>query len=293
MEKKKQQLIHNAKVKKAYAKIRERELGASQPTRRRTRGDREGRGQAGDSVQGNKESAAALGGEDAETSEDDDLETAELGNVLARDDHASASEDGEQDSHEDQDVTDEELIGSDRPPAQASQSTKTKPSEHTSATQNRPSEDNNNAHEKEEEEEIHPDRQAMLSNEGQLVNPNEVEVRAAHPSIDADANPDPRSSSGRGPGERFEPSASRRGRGNRPGYYDKQLAQATKRKAEADERQREFQRRKEERERKVKERERFRRAVGKARKEGKDGKRKLGRESALMLEKAKRLMGQQ
>ncbi|ETS82606.1 hypothetical protein PFICI_04482 [Pestalotiopsis fici W106-1] len=79
---------------------------------------------------------------------------------------------------------------------------------------------------------------------------------------------------------------------HRPGYYDKALAEASKKKAEQEAREAEFQRRREERERKNAERERFQRAMKKARTPGRDGQRKLGRESGLLLEKARRITQQ-
>ncbi|KOS18034.1 hypothetical protein ESCO_003175 [Escovopsis weberi] len=86
------------------------------------------------------------------------------------------------------------------------------------------------------------------------------------------------------------PSDGERRRTRRPGYYDKQLQKAEQKRAEAEERRREAERRGEERARKTAERERFRRAMAKTR--DKDGKKKLGRESALLLEKVKRLVGE-
>lgn len=81
-----------------------------------------------------------------------------------------------------------------------------------------------------------------------------------------------------------------RRRTRRPGYYDKQLQKAEQRRVEAEERQKEFQRRREERERKLAERERFKKAMAKTR--DRNGKKKLGRESALLLDKVKRLVAE-
>ncbi|KAI1258591.1 hypothetical protein F5Y18DRAFT_342612 [Xylariaceae sp. FL1019] len=77
----------------------------------------------------------------------------------------------------------------------------------------------------------------------------------------------------------------------KPGYFDKAMSSAERKKAEAAERAAEHERRAAERERKTQDRERFRRALAKARKPGRDGQRRLGRESGLLLEKAKRVMG--
>lgn len=79
-----------------------------------------------------------------------------------------------------------------------------------------------------------------------------------------------------------------RRRTRRPGYYDKQLRKAEERKKESDERVQEFRRRREERERKIAERERFKKAMAKT--VGRDGKKKLGRESTILLDKVKRMM---
>lgn len=86
------------------------------------------------------------------------------------------------------------------------------------------------------------------------------------------------------------PSDGNRRRTRRPGYYDKQLAKAEQRKAEAEERQQEWARRREEREHKFQERQKYKRAMAKT--IGRDGKKKLGRESGLLLDKVKRMMEQ-
>ncbi|KAK2590812.1 hypothetical protein QQS21_011499 [Conoideocrella luteorostrata] len=78
-----------------------------------------------------------------------------------------------------------------------------------------------------------------------------------------------------------------RRRTRRPGYYDKQLKKAEEKRKEAEERQLEFQRRREERERKIDERQKFKRAMAKT--IGRDGKKKLGRESTILLDKVKRM----
>lgn len=86
-------------------------------------------------------------------------------------------------------------------------------------------------------------------------------------------------------------SDGQRRRTRRPGYYDKQLAKAEERRAEAEERAQKMQRRREEREKRLAERERYKKAMAKTR--GKDGKKKLGRESTLLLGKVKRMMAEQ
>lgn len=117
------------------------------------------------------------------------------------------------------------------------------------------------------EEAIHPTRQLMLKDE------DKAQAGAANGDEATDT-----------------PDGQRR-RTRRPGYYDKQLRLAEERRAEAEQRQQEMKRRREERERKLAERDRFKKAMAKTR--GRDGKKKLGRESTLLLDKVKRLVGDQ
>ncbi|KAJ4416476.1 hypothetical protein N0V82_006741 [Gnomoniopsis sp. IMI 355080] len=91
----------------------------------------------------------------------------------------------------------------------------------------------------------------------------------------------------------------------RPDYYDKALQEGSKKKAEMEARAAEQKRREEERERKANERERLRKAMLKARgiKPGaggrgrfggrQEGPRKLGRESKVLLDKVKMMVGKQ
>ncbi|KAI0110106.1 hypothetical protein F4814DRAFT_425791 [Daldinia grandis] len=113
---------------------------------------------------------------------------------------------------------------------------------------------------------LHPERQAML----------DVDEEQAEPS------PPP-------PGDR--PPRQRKQKVRKPGYFDKAVADGDRKKAEAEARAQEVARRNAERESKIAERERFRKAMAKARKPGRDGQRKLGRESGLLLEKAKKIVG--
>ncbi|KAL6698115.1 hypothetical protein J3F84DRAFT_366553 [Trichoderma pleuroticola] len=114
----------------------------------------------------------------------------------------------------------------------------------------------------EEGEKIHPARQLMIKDEDMA-------------QVGAEAS---------GPGD------GQRRRTRRPGYYDKQLKKAADRRQEADTKRKEYERRMEERAQKQAERERFKKAMAKTR--DKDGKKKLGRESSLLLEKVKRLVAQ-
>ncbi|KAH0496858.1 hypothetical protein TgHK011_004202 [Trichoderma gracile] len=117
----------------------------------------------------------------------------------------------------------------------------------------------------EEGEQIHPTRQLMLKDESM-----------AQAGAEADKT------TGASDGQRR--------RTRRPGYYDKQLKKAAERREEAERRRKEWERRMEERAQKQAERERFKKAMAKTR--DKDGKKKLGRESSLLLEKVKKLVGQ-
>ncbi|RKU45795.1 hypothetical protein DL546_004605 [Coniochaeta pulveracea] len=76
----------------------------------------------------------------------------------------------------------------------------------------------------------------------------------------------------------------------KPGYFEKDLAEAEKKRAEAEARQKEWERQQREREKAIKERERHRRILAKAR-GGPDGKRKLGKESIVLLDRVKKLVG--
>jgi hypothetical protein len=137
--------------------------------------------------------------------------------------------------------------------------------------------------------EIHPQRQAMFENDsGSNDTSHGGEMNDAvrktmnrggdQPSKDSQ---NPRQRDGELPNRRKQ----------KPGYFDKALTIAERNKAEAAERAAERDRRDAERQRKNEERERFRRAVAKARKPGRDGQRRLGRESGLLLEKVKKLVG--
>ncbi|KAF4634942.1 hypothetical protein G7Y89_g3154 [Cudoniella acicularis] len=111
-------------------------------------------------------------------------------------------------------------------------------------------------------QELHPDRQAMLD--------------APHES------PPPHSQSQR----------PQRRENRRPKYFEKEEAYAAEKKAEAEAKRLEFERREKEKSQKIEERERFRKAMAKARTGGKNGQRKLGRESKVLLEKVKKIVGE-
>lgn len=115
--------------------------------------------------------------------------------------------------------------------------------------------------------ELHPDRQAMLS---------EPEVKQLQ--LASTKNDD---------------GMRRRSRGRRrkKAPFEQEARLAEQRRAEEMAKRKEFGENRQKREQKLQERERFRKAMAKARVGGKNGQRKLGRESAVLLEKAKRIMG--
>ncbi|RDL33637.1 Uncharacterized protein BP5553_08005 [Venustampulla echinocandica] len=112
--------------------------------------------------------------------------------------------------------------------------------------------------------ELHPERQAML---------------------DALREPTP-------PPDQRPRQAQQKRATRRPAYFEKQEAEAAQRKAEAEERRAEFERRQNEKATKIEERDRFRKAMAKARVGGRNGQRKLGRESQVLLEKVRRVVGE-
>ncbi|QIX01168.1 hypothetical protein AMS68_006685 [Peltaster fructicola] len=84
-------------------------------------------------------------------------------------------------------------------------------------------------------------------------------------------------------------SAHRRQRKPRPNAFARETQEAERRKAEAEARRAAREEANRQREEKIAERERFRKAMAKARTA--DGQRKLGRESNVLLEKVKRMIG--
>ncbi|KAH6681168.1 hypothetical protein F5X68DRAFT_277570 [Plectosphaerella plurivora] len=253
IDKKKAQLIEKAKVKKAYSKVRERELGSALARKpRRT------------------QEPSAAKAEDEEAKEDQ--EDQEPIDAASEDDSSDDEDGGIKVDWEDE-------------PAEPTEPVATKPTQSSAPATSQPATT--------EEDEIHPDRQAMLDNGGEPENPNEIAVRQRKPRADADAAAAPSTDEKPTSGDRFDADLARRSRSrNKPDYFAKQLAQAEKRKAEAEERTRDIERRRAEREAKIAEREVYRKRVAKARREDKNGRRKLGRESGLLLDKIKRMVGQ-
>ena len=77
----------------------------------------------------------------------------------------------------------------------------------------------------------------------------------------------------------------------KPVPFRKETLLAQQRREEKERRQTELQESNRQRQAKMEERERFRKAMAKARSGGRDGQRKLGRESKVLLEKVKRIVG--
>jgi hypothetical protein len=113
-------------------------------------------------------------------------------------------------------------------------------------------------------QELHPERQAMLD-------------------APKESTPPPQPVTQQRPREK---------RTKRPKYFEKELEFAEQKRADAEARRAEFERRDKERKLKIEERERFRKAMAKARTGGKNGQRKLGKESKVLLEKVKRIVGE-
>ncbi|KAB5576445.1 hypothetical protein GE09DRAFT_1095752 [Coniochaeta sp. 2T2.1] len=123
---------------------------------------------------------------------------------------------------------------------------------------------------------LHPDRIAMLDGPDPSSLAEDVNGFLSRPEAAMDSRQ----------------NRDRRRQQRKPGYFEKELAEAERKKAEAEARAAERERREKEREKAIKERERHRRIMAKARSGGRDGKRKLGKESIVMLDRVKRLVGQ-
>ena len=86
-------------------------------------------------------------------------------------------------------------------------------------------------------------------------------------------------------------AARRRQKRARPQPFKQESEIARKRKEEAEARQKAREQAENERQRKIAEREHFRKAMAKAKQVGPNGQRKLGRESTVLLEKVKKMVG--
>ena len=90
-----------------------------------------------------------------------------------------------------------------------------------------------------------------------------------------------------------EPSQSRnrRPRRQKSATFGKEMKSAAQRKAEIDERKKQRENAEQDWKQKRDDREKYRKAMAKAKKPGRDGQRKLGRESKVLLDRVKKVMG--
>ncbi|KAI4133600.1 MAG: hypothetical protein LQ338_000112 [Usnochroma carphineum] len=114
--------------------------------------------------------------------------------------------------------------------------------------------------------ELHPARQAMLE-----------QPDSKHVSSDAVHAERPR---------------HKRNRKPKPVPFEKEARFALQRREEAEQKRKAAEEARAERQRKIEERERFRKAMAKARTGGKNGQRKLGRESKVLLERVKNVVAE-
>lgn len=119
--------------------------------------------------------------------------------------------------------------------------------------------------------------------------PQGREPEVLHPTRQLMLKDEEAAQTGAASGEQGASDGSRR-RTRRPGYYEKQLDKAEQQRLEKEAKAKEFQRRQDERQHKIEERQRYKRAIAKT--IGRDGKKKLGRESHLVLDKVKRMVGE-
>lgn len=91
---------------------------------------------------------------------------------------------------------------------------------------------------------------------------------------------------------RNQDRAERRKRKPKTMPFKKETEQARRRKEEAEERRKAREEAERQRREKTEERERFRKAMAKARTGGPNGQRKLGRESKVLLERVKKMVGE-
>lgn len=93
--------------------------------------------------------------------------------------------------------------------------------------------------------------------------------------------------------EREASSFERKRRKPKAITFQREQRRAEQAKAEAEARRKAIEEANKERQQKLEERERFRKAMAKAKTPGRDGQRKLGRESTVLLEKVRKMVGGQ
>ncbi|MCJ1245742.1 hypothetical protein MMC30_002946 [Trapelia coarctata] len=129
--------------------------------------------------------------------------------------------------------------------------------------------------------ELHPARQAMLEAPEEANNIPISTTRGLHSA----SNPPPNSSAS------ASTPPTRHSKKPKPIPFEKEAREAQRKKEVAEKRREEIEAARREREKKLEERERFRKAMAKARVGGKNGQRKLGRESQVLLERVRRVVG--
>ncbi|KAF2664161.1 hypothetical protein BT63DRAFT_460464 [Microthyrium microscopicum] len=117
--------------------------------------------------------------------------------------------------------------------------------------------------------ELHPDRQAMLDNDEPEPEPALFRQRNTQRNTQRDTE---------------------RGRWAKTNPFSKEADLAQKKQAEIEKRQQEYKEAEAQRRQKIQDRQRLQKAMAKARQPGKNGQRKLGRESVVLLEKVKKLV---
>ncbi|KAF2771927.1 hypothetical protein EJ03DRAFT_325168 [Teratosphaeria nubilosa] len=116
----------------------------------------------------------------------------------------------------------------------------------------------------------HPDRQSLIDNQTAPSADEENQAMQNHEQA---------------------PRKDRRERKPKAQPFKREHEAALKRKAEAEERRKAREEAERQRQKKVDEREKFRKAMAKARTGGVNGQRKLGKESTVLLERVKRMVG--
>lgn len=145
-------------------------------------------------------------------------------------------------------------------------------------------------------------KSAFQKPEGSEISQHEVETRgenntppettiSPHPDRQARINNKPASQSPE-PSDKQPSQHDRRKKKPKPRPFEKEYSKAQKRKQEAEDRRKAREEAERQRQQKVEERERFRKAMAKARTGGKNGQRKLGRESLPLLERVKRMVNE-
>ncbi|MCJ1405157.1 hypothetical protein MMC11_008383 [Xylographa trunciseda] len=126
---------------------------------------------------------------------------------------------------------------------------------------------------------------------GEWEGPEEPASLELHPARQAmlDAPEEPAQDSATGQSEDQRRPRSRK---PKPIPFQKEAREAQRKKEEARARQEAYEEASRQRQQKLEERDKFRKAMAKARTGGRNGQRKLGRESQVLLERVKRVLGE-